>query len=71
VSDHPERGKYYVVVDRFLLEVIRDLANARDPSVLPQVQLLLRAAAVDPTSGNLVISVEFLRDLSAKEGGSE
>jgi hypothetical protein len=70
VSDHPERGKYYVVVDPAVLELIGELTKRHDPAVLPQVQVLLRAAGVDPTSGNLIISVEFLREL-ATEGGGE
>lgn len=60
----PEQERY-IVIDPVILEAIRELSwiSDFDRHTLEGIRLVLRVARIDPTSGNLVISAQFVRAL--------
>jgi hypothetical protein len=60
-----EPEEAYVVVSPLVLQAIKELfwVDLIDKRLQPVLRLVLEVASIDSTSGNLVLSVQVVRDL--------
>jgi hypothetical protein len=59
----PEDPSGYITVDPRVLAAIRELLDGR---MQPVLRLVLTVVRVDPTSGNVVVNAQLVRDLDER-----